>query len=594
MSHQTSTLPPDLRLVTGDPSRKAASFTRFVLPITYEARPMARAAAAGTPAFVRTQEPADEPGPLGRERWKYFTPEISEVLFEHASWWTFDPGATLHKPRPDWAWRGALRVTDGIGCVPFRVSRPRLVLFEWNDGVPHQFDLFRTGLLVLDLWFPEADDGAPVPEGGRPFRLGPTLDHLLDINESFRFWREPWDGHRAGFVEALCDCEVAPVGGAGERARWIGSPDVEDPYGSRWLPWLTLPLKDGESAYRLSPADANGAAQWVAHADDRAFTWTCAVLSDGANTIRRTVAGWPDDRERGPAFKALNGQDAHLYGHWVKLLNVDRAGDHPHQTSPFERGWAEARTYHRWEADGTWYGFTSHSGALVAPPFGNPPLWKHFGGLYFDQTLLLLYLRVTIFRVSHRLNDISSRPLRDPHTSPAARPMAMDEWRREFKKLRWAFTLFTNLYQFPLLSNQQQGVEMFALQKQQMDVTELFDEVQREISESHEFLDMEAQEVDRRAADRLSRLGPVLGVVGVVAGLAQIVHQEVWDKSHRDLWWSFLTWLIPPLGKFPGMGQVAAGTVIEAGVLVGLSIVAYRGVAWWLRRREIEEEGRTR
>jgi hypothetical protein len=105
---------------------------------------------------------------------------------------------------------------------------------------------------------------------------------------------------------------------------------------------------------------------------------------------------------------------------------------------------------------------------------------------------------------------------------------------------------------------------------------------------------MEAQEVDRRAADRLSRLGPVLGVVGVVAGLAQIVHQEVWDKSHRDLWWSFLTWLIPPLGKFPGMGQVAAGTVIEAGVLVGLSIVAYRGVAWWLRRREIEEEGRTR
>ncbi|MGH8613413.1 MAG: hypothetical protein ACREYF_15710 [Gammaproteobacteria bacterium] len=62
----------------------------------------------------------------------------------------------------------------------------------------------------------------------------------------------------------------------------------------------------------------------------------------------------------------------------------------------FEREWAKERTYRRWEEWGSYYGFNYHSGAMLGPPETNPPFWRHFAEVYFDQVLLLLYLRVSL------------------------------------------------------------------------------------------------------------------------------------------------------------------------------------------------------
>jgi hypothetical protein len=139
-----------------------------------------------------------------------------------------------------------------------------------------------------------------------------------------------------------------------------------------------------------------------------------------------------------------------------------------------------------------------------------PPTWRHFGGMYFDQALLLLYLRITLFRFSYELSQLSSHARRQHKNAKA-----MEELAENFESLRQDFALFTNLYQFPLLSNQQQGIELYTLCRQRMDVKELFDEVQAEIDATHEFLSLCAQ---TKLADLSSRLA-VVGTAGLLIGL---------------------------------------------------------------------------
>ena len=117
----------------------------------------------------------------------------------------------------------------------------------------------------------------------------------------------------------------------------------------------------------------------------------------------------------------------------------------------FERRWAKERTYHRWEELGTWYGFNYHSGVMIGPPFNTPhdtPIWRHFRQMYFDTALLLLYIRVTLFRFSRQLTKITSEY-----------DITESKSHKVFQCLRADFTTFTIRYQFPLLSNQQQAIE---------------------------------------------------------------------------------------------------------------------------------------
>jgi hypothetical protein len=127
-----------------------------------------------------------------------------------------------------------------------------------------------------------------------------------------------------------------------------------------------------------------------------------------------------------------------------------------------------------------------------------PPLWRHFRQMYFDQVLLILYIRVVLFRFSTKLSLIS-KEARD------AGRHRWEEWGTAFEKLRWDFALFTNLYQFPLLSNQQQGLEMYSLARKSMDVDELFREVQEEIQGTNDYLMQRRSQDQARISNELAR-----------------------------------------------------------------------------------------
>jgi hypothetical protein len=460
------------------------TFSRFVLPFGYW--PQSVDAVSGGPCYRPFARPND------RLRRRHLTPETGHVLFERALWLEL-------RDAPDERGRREYRLPpagpDGSESVIAALhAAPRLVLFEWPGATlraeapdaPEQPDLLHTGFLVLDVDL--------LPHQGR----APTLREHTQFNELFRWWQRPYEGYgRHGW---------APFMGH--------APDDDAPalYLERWAALLDHPLVDergrtfrlfprawSETARHRVPCQASRCpdarcrprrhdVDWAVYPDTRTFVWTCAQLEGGVPAAAATLETLPYE--------------------WARFLNVDT------QTrgavSAFEQRWAKERTYDRWLHAGTLYGVCSHAGALLGNSGAGLPLQRHFAELYFDQTLLLLYLRVSTLRFSRALSAISSRA-RDAGAG----------WRRrfaeEFQGLRADFALCTNLYRFPLISHQQQGIELYSLARRSLDVEELFAEIQSEVHTTDEFLNGATQGDHATMATRLTVVATV--ALGLGLGL---------------------------------------------------------------------------
>ena len=319
----------------------------------------------------------------------------------------------------------------------------------------------QTGLLVLEAFYPK-------PDGTEK---GPDLADILAFHEAFRHTRRPYFGNDDTLMKQLA-------------AQWDASGPAADPdefeiYHRRWAELLGLPVEtnwdDGGRTcapleFPSREMDAIHPA-WAVDADGRAHVCACVLVEE------RCASDSPLSpiREFGRHLKA----PAQL-GYWRRLLNVDKLPDDPrdlHENTEFERDWTERRTYLRWAEFGTAYGFTGHSMMMLGAPCGEPPTWRHFGQRYFDQLLLMLYVRASLFRFSRTLSSISSEA-RKARGNDAP---DFTQFREDFARLRLDFDLFTNLYRFPLLSTEQQAVEMFEKLNAALDIEAIYKEVENEV-----------------------------------------------------------------------------------------------------------------
>lgn len=513
----------DIRIVCGDPEKGPASFTRFVLPFAYKLEKLEGTSPEHYYQPITLSEPDSEKMDIWRRR--YFTDETEEVLFSRAKWFRSEtPSKDVDLPCNDNVKRKAV------------ICPPMLVLFEFPDDPSKSVDfseILHTGMLIQEVCFHKDTEA--------------TFEDLLKLNELFRYWQKPYDGHDGQKMNVNTGkIELEPT----DYTRLVGqvleppinefkSPDSPiDFYFDRWASLLKQPVRIGDKYWKvvteknmddarqkatgryLSSSDWQGDPGWLIHADNRAFVWSCTLLENGGSSLRE------DENRQSEPLKACD------YWRWIRLLNVDSPGWG--EASEFERKWAEERTYTRWEHMGTFYGYSYHSGVMLAPPTTNPELWKNFGAMYFDQMLLLLYLRTTLFKFSVALNKISSEAIKSHDND-------QENWGESFQKLRWSFSLFANLYQFPLLSNQQQGLEMYSLQRKQMEVDDLFREMKEEIHSSYEFLMVKQ---DREQTEQGARLNVVatLGVVGALAfGFLGI---NILVGENKASWLDFNQWMI--------------------------------------------------
>lgn len=510
-----------IALLGGNPAQQPASFSRFVLPFAYrlEARAV-RDLQAALPALrqepdswshLARWEPVDANEPFGkvelRTRVDYYTAETAEVLFGRRTrrfrlTWpqeTPEPAKVLVTKRnldrasPCPA-ADQNKVPGQALTVVGALQAPELILFEFDvkDGDPDS--PLHMGLLVHTVYFDTPLDSSA----------------LFAFNECFRNTRRP-------FPEYGYTLDVSQIPWLPRIAKRCVDPacaqhcaDGDAPFSRLWHDALDAPLSIAGAAWHLFSAEASTHMRHaqigldtrirnpMVHADYRTHTWTAAVSSGGGYDLRHAKA------------------DAANSNGWLRLLNVDGPGlaaDTSAVWTEFMKDWLKDHTYQRW-APGSLYGFTPHSGAAWLPDtrsWDDPtPLQQHFHTLYFDQLTLMLYLRSALFGFSRDISLLTRRMQRRETTGTT-----------EFSRLERQFSVFTNLYQFPLLSHQQQALEMYVKLRNAMDIDDFYKEVQDELRHMAEAFD--------RRHDRQVRTVGVLFAVLASAGV-------IWDSFKLNEW----------------------------------------------------------
>ena len=521
-------------LVAGNPHCHRATFTRFILPFKWSlssfssldrARPFFRPARQTDWLHAATATKSFDQPHLDLQRRRYVTKETESLLFETASWFVLESTEPARTP-----WREFLVESD-LKSPAYKVAlrHPALVLFECsprsvreNNTDDADAQLLRNGFLIHEAYFPET---------------APSFADLLRFNEIFRYWRGPNREH-----ERYCAPELKSIA---KGVRAAKDCDGERPlYAAQWEDLMSIPveLMPGKAFAPIAPAETTlTTPDCMINPDDRAFTMPFAVV-DGVKSVappekQESQDGSPLCRSFLPAATAVPPRATP--GYWVKLLNVDRPKldendrvDNLGLATDFEAEWADRRTYKRWAHDNSLYGFCEHSfAAMVSATFkdgstpihGEPPVALHFGKMYFDVTLLLLYLRVTVMRFSQRLHAITRTAEGESTTS-----REILRWERDFHKVRWQFLLLENLYQFPLLSNQQQHLEMYTLHREWMNIKDLYTEIDKEVRSSDEFLDNEMDKQRNELATRLNWVAAVGLGLSVALTCYQITGFKAW------------------------------------------------------------------
>jgi hypothetical protein len=497
-----------LELKCGSPNDNTASFSRFVLPFAYHLQPSQHSGLY----YQKTTANND------KQRKKYLTNETALVLFERATWFEINP---------DWQetpWgKKTITVKLKTGEFEIKMLPPRLVLFEFpkNPKVQQKNSVLHTGFLYVDIYFTEQDKK-------------PILDDLMQFNELFRYFDMPYEYHIHDYKECLKNIPIDyPIYTNNEYQTLCQETDNHALYFSRWFNLLNIPIQHNNEYYSLIPTKwENKARKWIynadvqktsetenclIHVDNRCYVWTAGFIEGGGKILKSLF----DTTSSSPL-------QAHHFGHWVKFLNIDSPPYTPegkiHQPekthediSEFEKKWAKERTYKRWQHSGTWYGFNYHSGVMLDDTHNTQThLCRVFREQYFDQTLLLLYLRTTLFHFSRNLSLIIHEK--------------EDVDLEKIRVLRKDFSRFAILYQFPSLSNQQQAIEMYALARKHLDIDELYKEVQEEINNAHDFMEQEESNKLSNAAHTLAKWGVPIGGASVAATLMTVYKVEDLEK----------------------------------------------------------------
>jgi hypothetical protein len=567
----------------GSIERSPGSLTQFILPIAYEPERLDSIDSAicyepldlfkprteynssndrlddvlnsGGSQGTSTQDD-DQDLELLYERRRYFTEETGNMLYQHAGWFELK-GLDFSAETLSFQSQATRR------SIRFRISRPRLVLFNWSvsrklanrspgestghDGpaTSEYSNPLLNGFLILEI-FPEE----PI-----------TLAEIREFNETFRHVQMPYEAYASNLLESRYRRLYAkgfpwPQRASGSLGQRITS--------GKWLDLLEFPVCERFSAkkryYRVVPREwIASAAEVTSHdawagqdhalkpAEPKSLVWSCAVLSENVQRARSRLLSRREQlytlrakfthrsRRRGPEHQPASLGDKSLKspsrrqqniraGDWIGFLNIDLPPGRPPvrheqllEASGYEKQWAEQEsvTYQRWAHWGTLFGFTGHSGCAFLPGTKEPPFWRQWRTIYRDQALFLLYERATLFRFSRSISSLTQRRLEAESGTERDKRGANQQFEKDFEELRRHFVSFANLYQFPLLSTEQQSLEMYHAQRKALNVDPLYAEVQSQIDNAHAYASLTSQ----KKAAQLTTVITVLGIPLLLAGL---------------------------------------------------------------------------
>jgi len=236
-----------------------------------------------------------------------------------------------------------------------------------------------------------------------------------------------------------------------------------------------------------------------------------------------------DNRMYVYSFMALAGspptskkEKDHHEAIFTRFMYVDLPGQGLVYNPVFFRPIMNEQVYRRWEQYGTLYGITRYSSITLKYGCGfTEKLVEDYESVYYQMLLLALFYRCTLLRFLAKLSratmDLGKRK------------------RSSFEKLRKDFALFTNVYWFKELTNQDQGIELFNIYQKAFQYDEMYKQLNEDIDRASDLESIHKQKSENRRNSFIAIAAFILTAAAFLMGFFSLGFDvepfNLWKKS---------------------------------------------------------------
>ena len=177
-------------------------------------------------------------------------------------------------------------------------------------------------------------------------------------------------------------------------------------------------------------------------------------------------------------------------------------------------------TYKRWEHYNTKIGFSRYSGTFLY--FGHKEfLYRPFASMYYQMFLLIVYYRACLLQFADQIALVSKGFL----DKDIKRSKPPPTFLKQLCNLHGRFMKFMNIYWFKEVTNQDQGIELFALMRRAFDLDDMYTQVKEEIERADDFAQLLHQKKIECFQKWMTVFGAIISLAAMIAALIPLFKQ---------------------------------------------------------------------
>ncbi|MBP2202245.1 hypothetical protein J3E07_001686 [Methanococcus voltae] len=167
-------------------------------------------------------------------------------------------------------------------------------------------------------------------------------------------------------------------------------------------------------------------------------------------------------------------------------------------------------TYTRWSNYGTLYGVTRYSFALLTTKYcdNNKFLVNHFKTMYFEMVQLCLAQRASILKFSEDISQNSKNGI----NGKGLEGKGLNNYLNNVRSLYGRYINFLNCMYFNEVSAQEQGIEMYDLIQDRMNIKQNLKDLDNELNELHQYVTL----IESNKTSEKINLLAILGALFVI------------------------------------------------------------------------------
>lgn len=236
---------------------------------------------------------------------------------------------------------------------------------------------------------------------------------------------------------------------------------------------------------------------------------------------------------------------------WYEYVYVDERYGLSCQNDEMQQKIIEKSTYARWQKWKSLYGISRYSMVLLTNTGCPDYLLTYFETEYVRMAELILVQKASVLRFSAEVTNISN--------------MEDDKnFSRKASSLYKEYIRFVNQIHFREVSAQDQGIELYQMLYETMNIEKHVDKLDEEIEELYNYVTLQQ---DRKSNDKMS----VLTLIATIAlpatfmagffGMNNCAFHDNGDDWYNSFWWQFI-------------------------IIIALTIIGYRLIYSFLKRKE--------